>query len=111
MSERKEQIGEEYLTAEDVLRLQPFSHLKLATLKKWRHTGEGPRSVRIGRKPLYTLSEIIRWLSERERYSHSHGITKEIKPMVLPISEQREAVRRNHRLGGHKTERERRQSH
>lgn len=39
-----------------------------ATLRYWRHLGEGPHSFRIGRSVRYWRTEVIAWLeSESER--------------------------------------------
>jgi hypothetical protein len=32
------------------------------TLERWRLEGFGPRWIRVGRKPLYRLSDLIDWL-------------------------------------------------
>ena len=35
------------------------------TLAKWASTGGGPRFVKFGRKPLYTLQSLDEWLATR----------------------------------------------
>ena len=37
------------------------------TLKNWRWRGEGPKSVRIGRQPLYPASEVAAYEAARPR--------------------------------------------
>jgi hypothetical protein len=32
------------------------------TLERWRLEGFGPRWIRVGRKPLYRLSDLIDWI-------------------------------------------------
>lgn len=45
-----------------------------ATLRYWRHLGEGPHSFRIGRTVRYWRSEVIAWLeSESESNASSAG--------------------------------------
>jgi transposase-like protein len=31
------------------------------TLRNWRYLGIGPRSIKVGRRPLYPESELARW--------------------------------------------------
>jgi predicted DNA-binding transcriptional regulator AlpA len=53
----------QYLTAGDVAR-----HLTVAesTLKTWRHRGEGPRWVRLGRRRIaYPLPDFEAWQAEQ----------------------------------------------
>ncbi|MGI5325527.1 helix-turn-helix transcriptional regulator [Actinomadura nitritigenes] len=42
-----------------------------STVRYWRHIGDGPKGVKIGRRILYRLSECERW--EREREAEQHG--------------------------------------
>lgn len=42
-----------------------------STVRYWRHSGKGPRGVKIGTKVLYRESELIRW--ERERDAEQNG--------------------------------------
>jgi len=37
-------------------------HVSPKTLERWRLEGFGPRWIRVGRKPLYRLSDLIDWL-------------------------------------------------
>lgn len=46
------EVAERYRTAE-------------STIRYWRHAGEGPKGVKIGRKVLYRLSELERWEQEQ----------------------------------------------
>jgi excisionase family DNA binding protein len=34
----------------------------IGTLRYWRHVGEGPRSVKIGRAVLYDAADVDAWL-------------------------------------------------
>jgi predicted DNA-binding transcriptional regulator AlpA len=34
----------------------------VGTLRYWRHTGEGPRSVKIGRAVMYDADEVAAWI-------------------------------------------------
>jgi excisionase family DNA binding protein len=36
-----------------------------ATLRYWRHTGQGPRSVKTGRRILYRPEDLETWIQER----------------------------------------------
>ncbi len=35
-----------------------------STVRYWRHIGIGPRGFKVGRKVLYEVSEVERWLQE-----------------------------------------------
>ncbi len=37
----------------------------LATIRKWRHEGTGPRGVRLGRHVRYSVVECERWETEQ----------------------------------------------
>jgi len=45
-----------------------------ATLAKWRVSGDGPKFVRVGRRPLYRGSDINAWLTSRT-VSHTNATT------------------------------------
>jgi predicted DNA-binding transcriptional regulator AlpA len=36
----------------------------VGTLRYWRHTGEGPRSVKIGRAVMYDADELAAWIEQ-----------------------------------------------
>jgi excisionase family DNA binding protein len=55
---------EENLVTEEVAQLLRTSP---STIRYWRHKGYGPKGVRVGRRVLYPLSEVQRWLEERSR--------------------------------------------
>jgi excisionase family DNA binding protein len=55
---------EENLVTEEVAQLLQTSP---STIRYWRHKGYGPKGVRVGRRVLYPLSEVQRWLEERSR--------------------------------------------
>lgn len=38
----------------------------LATVRRWRYFGQGPRGFRVGRHVRYRASEVARWLTEAE---------------------------------------------
>ena len=39
--------------------------LPVATLRYWRHTGDGPHSFRLGRHVRYWRTDLILWLTEQ----------------------------------------------
>jgi predicted DNA-binding transcriptional regulator AlpA len=42
-----------------------MTRVPIATLRWWRHQGEGPRSFRLGpRKVMYKESDVIAWLEK-----------------------------------------------
>lgn len=36
----------------------------VSTVRYWRHIGQGPRGLRVGRRVLYPEGEVDRWLAE-----------------------------------------------
>lgn len=40
-----------------------FTGIPEATLRRWRHTGTGPRSARIGKHVYYRRADILEWLN------------------------------------------------
>ena len=43
--------------------------LPVATLRYWRHTGDGPHSFRLGRHVRYWRTDLILWLTEQTNRS------------------------------------------
>jgi DNA-binding transcriptional MerR regulator len=51
-----------------ILRTQEVSDLtgvSVDTLRYWRYRGIGPRSYKVGRRVVYDLAEVNRWLDEQ----------------------------------------------
>ena len=46
----------------------------IATLRWWRHTGQGPRSFKIGRRVTYRRGDLENWI-EAQRRSGYPGLT------------------------------------
>lgn len=38
-----------------------------ATLRFWRHVGEGPPSFKLGRRIVYREAQVIEWITEQQR--------------------------------------------
>jgi hypothetical protein len=36
-----------------------------STLAYWRHTGQGPRFARVGKRVLYRRADVLTWLEEQ----------------------------------------------
>lgn len=53
---------DDYLTTEQVA--QRF-HTAPSTVRYWRHIGTGPQGVRIGRRVLYPVAGVQRWVEEQ----------------------------------------------
>ncbi|ORM29238.1 helix-turn-helix domain-containing protein [Williamsia sp. 1135] len=64
-------MTEEFLSTKQVAERWPF--LMEATLRYWRHTNEGPKSFRAGRRVVYRRSEVESWLSEQEAVTSRGG--------------------------------------
>ncbi len=39
----------------------------VATLRYWRHLGDGPAGFRLGRRVAYRRAEVDRWISEQQQ--------------------------------------------
>ena len=57
---------EELLSTEDVA---DVLGIPLATLRKWRFEGRGPKGFRIGRHVRFRPSEVQRWIEDQEAKS------------------------------------------
>lgn len=44
----------------------------VATLRYWRHQGIGPHSFRVGRRVMYGLGDLDRWITEQRDAAASH---------------------------------------
>lgn len=68
--------ADQILTTKQVEDRYPF--LPAATLRYWRSMGVGPASFSVGSgargKVLYRVSEIERWLDEREKATSRGGV-------------------------------------
>lgn len=51
----------------DINEASEFLRVPVATLRYWRHTGEGPFSFRIGRHVRYWRSDLVTWRAEQGR--------------------------------------------
>lgn len=96
------------LSAEDVLQVPGFQHLKGATLAKWRQLGKGPKFVIIGRKAFYSRAGIEEW---KEGEADAHERNRKVRKVALPLQSRGSDARKVHRLGGHQTKSQRRQGH
>ena len=94
----------EYLTADELLQLPIFSHLKSSTLAKWRQLGKGPKCITIGGRPFYRKGAIEEWLREEEMKREHKGTCR---TLALPVSGAREGIRRQHRFAGNQTKSQR----
>lgn len=65
-------MSSEFLTTKQVSEAYPF--LPAATLRYWRHAGQGPASFTLGKKVLYRRSEIERWIAEQEQATTRGGV-------------------------------------
>jgi DNA-binding transcriptional MerR regulator len=45
----------------------------VGTLRYWRHSDIGPASFTLGRRVVYRLDEVLRWISERENATRRGG--------------------------------------
>jgi prophage regulatory protein len=53
----------EYLSAED---LEELTGTPASTWRYFAHSGEGPASIKIGRRRVWKRSTVMAWLAERE---------------------------------------------
>lgn len=54
------EVAERYRTAE-------------STVRYWRHIGYGPKSIKVGRRALYTEAELDRWEAAQESEQQTTG--------------------------------------
>jgi excisionase family DNA binding protein len=57
--------GDELLTLTEVADLV---RVPVATLRYWRHLGNGPRSFRVGRSVRFWRTEVLLWLEEQTNH-------------------------------------------
>lgn len=60
--------GDPYLTTADLAARYRTAE---STVRYWRHIGDGPKGVKIGRRVLYRLSECERWERQQEAEQNS----------------------------------------
>src|SRR5271169_856956 len=79
-------------------------HLGLSptTLADWRSQGRGPAYLKAGRKTWYPRSRVDEWLHAQIKETR-YVATKSERNLALPVQVRRQGVRRNQRLGRHKT--------
>lgn len=57
-------MSEIWSTAETAARISD-PPLPVATLRYWRHVGEGPKSFKIGRRVVYRRADVEAWLASQ----------------------------------------------
>ena len=50
--------------------------LSVDTLRRWETEGDGPASIRVGRRVLYRVTVVNAWLRARERKAPARGARK-----------------------------------
>src|SRR5208283_3072272 len=80
--------------------------LSPTTLADWRSQGRGPAYLKAGRKIWYPRTRVDQWLQAQVRET-CYVATKSERNLALPVQVGRPGVRRNQRLGRHKTKHER----
>src|SRR5271157_2630748 len=80
--ESRGQITSEYLSADELLQLPIFSHLKSSTLAKWRQLGKGPKCTVVGGRAFYRRGAIEEWLREEEMKREHKGASR---TLALPL--------------------------
>ena len=58
--QRSANMEQQYLTTKELAELTRASE---STIRHWQRTGQAPPSVKIGRRRLYPLSEVQKWLN------------------------------------------------
>ena len=59
-----------YMTTEEVA---AALRTPVETIRYWRSVGKGPRARKIGRRVLYTDTDVVAWLNEQERLDAARG--------------------------------------
>ena len=63
-------VEDKLLTIDEVAEIV---RVPVATLRYWRHLGEGPHSFRVGRAVRYWRGEVIAWLREQSDGPDPHA--------------------------------------
>jgi hypothetical protein len=50
-----------------------FVRRPVGTLRQWRHTGRGPRSVRLAGRVVYRREDVEAWVAQQEHASAAGG--------------------------------------
>lgn len=61
-----------FLTQPEVAEM--LHHTTTATLRWWRHENRGPKSMRVGKRVLYRLSDVETWLAAQELATSRGGV-------------------------------------
>lgn len=54
-------------------KVSELTGVPVSTLRYWRHAGLGPASFTLGRRVVYRLSEVERWITEQEKATRRGG--------------------------------------
>lgn len=54
-------MNSKFLTTEEVAEAV---RTPVETVRYWRHVGKGPKSFKVGRRVLYAVDDVERWLEE-----------------------------------------------
>lgn len=90
--------------------LADMLHKSEHTLANWRTVGKGPAYVNIGRI-VYRESDVEEWLESQIRRTDDDAAQKSRRDVALPVLGGRPRVHGQHRrsrLGGHRTQQDRR---
>src|SRR5215469_8075954 len=77
-----------------------------ATLMNWRCQNVGPPFTKLGRKIWYKAESLQAWIDSKEQFTD--GTTKPRREVALQVLRGRTHLDRQHRLGGHRTQSQRR---
>src|SRR5713101_4972874 len=92
------------LSPTDVARLTGQA---IGTLMNWRYRRIGPPFIKIGRKVWYDTQDLRAWIASRKQVTSDASETTKRK-LALQVLRGGPDVDGRHRIGGHKTQRERR---
>lgn len=54
----------DYITTDEFAEL---ARTNAATVRYWRHIGNGPRGFKLGRRVLYSRAEVLDWIEQARR--------------------------------------------
>jgi excisionase family DNA binding protein len=77
------------------------------TLADWRSQRRGPAYLSVGRKIWYPKDRVDKWLETKLKETKEDGITETERHVALPVQTRRQGIQRNHKLGRHRTKRDR----
>jgi hypothetical protein len=85
---------------------------RVPTLRAWRSEGKGPTYAKVGRAVFYEACDLKAWIARQKVYpevGNTESDKEQKRALALPDSIPGKGVSKKHRLGGYRTQRQRRE--